>query len=178
MSEEEKLMRLKYAMNRIGEEKEDMEYKVELKSVPSYQVVSLREIIPQYEDEGMLWYKLDEYVKKEKLEVGSICYATYHDEGYKEENVDVEVVVEVIEPKENSGTFRYYRTDPLETTASLLVPGEYTNIAPAFAYLGEWIEEKGYSIAGNAREVQLHGPWDQENPDDYLTELQQPVKKL
>jgi DNA-binding transcriptional MerR regulator len=178
VSEEKKLMRLKDAMDKIGEERKTMDYQVELKSVPSYQVVSLREIIPHYDDEGMLWYKLSEYIKKEQLACSKTCFATYHDEGYKEENVDVEVVIETQEARASEGPIRYYLTDPIETAASILVPGEYTNIAPAFAYLGEWIEENGHSIVGNAREVQLHGPWDRENPDDYLTEIQVPVLML
>ena len=48
----------------------------------------------------------------------------------------------------------------------------------AFAFLGEWIEENGYEITGLERQVQHHGPWDSDNPDDYLTEILFPVRKL
>lgn len=68
--------------------------------------------------------------------------------------------------------------EPMELLAeSILVPGDFPNIAPAFNFLGKWIEEKGYIICGNARQLPIKGPWNESNPNDYLNEIQIPVKK-
>jgi DNA-binding transcriptional MerR regulator len=56
--------------------------------------------------------------------------------------------------------------------------GEFSNIAPAYNYLGQWIEENGYGICGTARQLPLKGPCNEANHNDYLTEIQVPVKKL
>ena len=44
-----------------------MNYNVTLKSVPSYNVISLKGTIPSYSEEGILWKKLIEYIQKKKI---------------------------------------------------------------------------------------------------------------
>ena len=74
--------------------------------------------------------------------------------------------------------FTFKETEPIEQAASILVPGDFSNIAPAYNFLGKWIEENGYTICGNARQLPLKGPCTESNPDDYLSEIQIPIKKL
>ena len=65
-----------------------------------------------------------------------------------------------------------------EQSHSILVPGDYSNIAPAYNFLGSWIEENGYSMAGNPRQVTIKGSWNEKGTEDYLSEIQIPVKNL
>lgn len=90
--------------------------------------------------------------------------------------MEVAVVVEKLLNDADGFTFK--ETVPIDQVVSILVPGEFSNIAPAYNYLGQWIEENEYGICSSARELPLKGPCNESNPSDYLTEIQVPVKKI
>jgi effector-binding domain-containing protein len=73
--------------------------------------------------------------------------------------------------------FSFRETEPIELAAYVLVPGDYSNIAPAYTFLAKWIEENGYQVAGLVRQLPIKGPWNEQNPADYLNEIQIPVAK-
>ena len=171
------LNKIDSAIENIDKEKIKMNYNVKTKKIPSYKVLSYREKIPAYSDEGMLWGKLGEYMGKKGMKTDAFCYATYHDIEYKESDVDVEVVMEVIEMGNDDGAFVYKNTEPVELAASVLVAGDYSNIASAFAFLAEWIEESDYEMCGLMRQVPIKGPWNEDDVENYLTELQVPIRK-
>jgi effector-binding domain-containing protein len=47
----------------------------------------------------------------------------------------------------------------------------------AYNAISQWIEENGYEIIGSQRELYLKGEWITNNPDEYVTEIQFPVRK-
>ncbi len=175
--EESRLEKIDSAISNMKKERVSMNYNVTLKSLPSYKVISLRDQIPAYDAEGMLWERLGEYVAAKNIVCKELSYATYHDEGIKEGQVDVEVVMVVDKLMENEKGFVFKETEAVEQAASILVPGAYSNLAGAFQFLANWIEENGYDIVGNPRQVAIKGPWNEENIEDYLCEIQIPVKK-
>lgn len=175
--EKAKINKINSAINDLKKERINMSYNVTIKKVPSYKVVSLRDNIPAYDQEGLLWQRLGEYIEKRNIKCGHLSYATYHDEGFKESDNDVEVIMVVDELLDDTDGFTFKNTEPIEQAVSILVPGEFSNIAPAFNFLGKWIEENGFTICGAAREYPIKGPWNEEKPADYLNELQIPVKK-
>ncbi len=171
------LNKIDSAIINIDKEKIKMNYNVKTKSIPSYKVISLRNTIPAYNAEGMLWGRLGEYMGKKGLKTDAFCYAVYHDKEHKEADVDVEIVMEVNELLQSEEGFVYKSTEPVELAASVLVTGEYSNIAPAFAFLAEWIEDSEYEVCGLVRQVPIKGPWNEDDAENYLTELQIPIKK-
>ena len=154
-----------------------MTYQVTVKSIPSYKVISLRETIPSYRAEGLLWSKLGEFVQKNRVKTNNSMFTIYHDPEYKENAVDVEVFLGVDELLNNQQGFTFKETAPIEQAASVLISGDYKNMSKAFSCLGKWIEENGYTISGNARQVPIKGPWNEKNPKDYLTEVQIPIAR-
>lgn len=177
-AEEEKLRKINATINNMKKERVNMNYNITLKAVPSYKVISLRDTIPTYTEEGTLWMRLGKYIQDKKISYNNISYATYHVEGYIEGPVDVEIAVGVEKLLINDEGFTFKETKPIEQAASILVPGDYSNIAPAYNFLGKWIEENGYTICGLARQLPITGPCNETNPNDYLCEIQVPVKKL
>ena len=165
------------AIKDLDKEQINMGYQVKIKSIPSYKVISVRGIIPTYADEGILWERLCQIAKEHQINFGDVSFATYHDEGYKEKDVDVEVVLTVDKFGDDDEGYTFKETEAVDQMATVLVPGEFTNIAPAFQYLGEWVEKNGYTMCGLARQSTLKGPWNESNPADFLTEIQIPVKK-
>lgn len=176
-AEEIRLEKINSAIKDMKKERVNMSYNVTLKSIPSYKVISLRDAIPAYNAEGILWERLDKYITSKNIHCNDIAYAIYHDEDYKEGEVDVEVVMGVDKLMENENEFIFKETEEVKQAVSILVPGDYSNLAPAYNFLGNWIEENGYSIAGNPRQVAIKGPWNERNTEDYLSEIQIPVRK-
>ncbi len=171
------LRRLDIAIKRLNEEDVSMNYQVELKSVPSYPVVSVRDIIPAYAEESILWERICQIIEKQGIKTGEMNFALYHDDEHKDHDVDVEVVLEVTEPFESGDGYTYKETEPVDQVAAVRVPGDFSNIAPAFRFLGEWVEENSYHLCGPARQRTIKGPWNETDPNQYLVEIQIPVKK-
>lgn len=176
-TEESRLEKIDSAINNMKKERVSMNYNVSLKALPSYKVISLRDMIPAYDAEGMLWERLGEYVMAKNIPCKDMSYATYHDEGMKEGQVDVEVVMSVDKLLQDEKGFVFKETEAVEQAACVLVPGAYSNLAGAYQFLAGWIEENGYSIEGNPRQVSIKGPWNEKNAEDYLCEIQIPIKK-
>lgn len=66
---------------------------------------------------------------------------------------------------------------PEVTAAVVPYKGALRNIGCAYEFAYGWIRENGYEIAGDGRSSAIHGPWDRDNEEEYLTEVQIPVKK-
>ena len=65
-----------------------------------------------------------------------------------------------------------------EITAAVLVhKGSYDSIDTAFASVYDWIEKNGYTVDGPGRCSAIHGPWDRDDPEEFVNEIQVPVKE-
>lgn len=159
----------------INKERVNMNYNVQLKCLPSYKVVSLRELVEDYSQEGMLWGKLGEFAEQNRIKLKQVSYTVYHDRSYKEKNIDIEVMIGVDELGESQGEFVFKETEPVNKVASILVSGDYTNLKEAYAYLAKWIEDNNYTINGIALQSCLKGPHNANKVEDYLTELLMPI---
>ena len=110
------------------------------------------------------------------LKCKNYCYVTYTAKEYKERDVELEYVEEVESFGVENETIKF-RQDPEIRALSIIHKGKYENLQEAYAYAVNYVKEKGYSISGPIREVYIHGCWDEENEDNYLTEIQIPFVK-
>ena len=51
------------------------------------------------------------------------------------------------------------------------------SIGKAYAFIYQWIEENDYEPTQNARERSIDGIWNKDDPMEWLTEIQVPVRK-
>lgn len=161
----------------FGKEIVNMSYDITIKNVPSYKVVSLRGVIPAYDREGELWGRLGEFMGRNRINCSGPSFAMYHDGEYKESDVDVEVAACIEMLQENREGFTFREVEAVSNMASLMVPGSFRNIDPAFKSLAEWLENNGYEMAGITRQVCHRGPWNEDKEENFLTEIQIPVNK-
>ena len=175
--ENEKLLRVETLIKIMGKEDSNMNYEIALKSIPAYKVVSLRDIIPAYNSEGRLWEELQEFADKNGLKCSSTSYAIYHDPGYKERDVDVEVTMcvngEVIETER----IKVRELEAVKEMAVVMHLGPFEELTGAYHALGVWMASNNYEMSGPTRAIYHKGPWCESNPENYLTELQAPVSK-
>ncbi len=178
-NEQVKLTKIRYAIENMDYEMKGIDATISLKHIPSYTVLSLRKMIPNYFAEKQLWEELTCFVKKNKVKLtNELNFAMYHDQEYKESDVDVEICATVQSTGENAGDFRYRRTEEVQMMACMMVHGAYENIAGAYFSFAEWLSKHSlYSMTNEAnRQICHRGPWNEEHTENYLTEIQIPIK--
>jgi len=109
------------------------------------------------------------------LECINYCYVTYTAKEYKERDVELEYVEAVKTFGKESENIKF-RVEPEFKAISVIHKGPYQNLQRAYAFALNWVKEKDYEIVGAIREVYIDGCWNKQNPEEYLTEIQIPVK--
>ena len=174
--EQEKLKKIELAKKEILFEKTEMHYHVSIKSIPSYQVLSYRKILPSYYAEGGMWQEMAAFAAQNHIETSQDTFSIYHDSDYREEQVDVELCVTVEKSGENRGAFVFRNTEPVPVMACTMVYGSFSNIAGAYLGLAKWLQKNSrYQMAGQSRQIVHRGPWNEENEENYLVEIQIPL---
>ncbi len=155
-----------------------MGYDVVLKTLPERYVASVRQVIPSYQEEGLLWQALMEDTAPLHVQNGSPCYtlAVFWDGEHKEQDVDVEVQKSVIGSYPDTGRVKFKTVPPVQI-ASTTYEGSYEQIGQVNAAVAKWIEDNGYEFAGLSFNIYHISPHETQNPEEYVTEVCYPVKK-
>ncbi|MHC1682977.1 MAG: GyrI-like domain-containing protein [Clostridiaceae bacterium] len=148
-----------------------------IKKVEPFKIASIREIIPSYDKQGPLWEELIAYLSENNIKTLHPCVVNYHDSGYKESDVDVEVAIHVASNVPNNERIIFRDLEGYNEMACVIHKGSYERIAPTYNIMLKWIEENGYKIIGKNRALLLDGGWSVKNPEEYITEIQIPVAK-
>lgn len=178
-SEQDKLSKIELAKRDIGQDKIMLHYNISIKSIPSYQVLSLRRVVPDYYAEGLLWKEMSSFADKNDISISDNTFTIYHDTDYREENVDIEICAPVTQMGKAINGFTYQYTEPVSMMACTMVYGPFENIAGAFLSFAGWLgEHNQYKMTGQSRQIVHRGPWNEETPDKFLTEIQIPLSKI
>jgi effector-binding domain-containing protein len=156
------------------------EYNVVLKELPEVIVASMRTIIPDYN----ALFDIIPPMGREMERLGCVCsvpeycFNIYHDGEYKEKDVDVEVCEAVTEKKEDSDMLSFKVIPKVGTAACVLHKGSYNDFPKAYGALLQWMDENGFELIDKPRESYIDGVWNKDSEDEWLTEIQFPVKKV
>lgn len=173
---ESRVAKIDMGLRDMEENSLDLHTDVAIKSVPSYPVLSVRRVIPDYYAEGWLWKELAAFAATNAVPVGCETFSIYHDSDYRERDVDVELCAIVPELGQDGGGFTYRWTEPVEIMASSMVSGPFENIAGAFLALTVWLaRHEQYRMEGTSRQIVHRGPWNEPDPTGFLTEMQIPL---
>lgn len=156
---------------------EEMKYNCLIKEIKENIVYYRRGTIGSIDDLFSFILEAGELCSKlnPNLKCKDYCYVTYTATEYKEKDVEVEYV-EAVEKEGISGNDILFRVDPKIKALTVENKGSYSNLRNAYAFALNEIKEKNYKIVGPIREVYIHGCWDKDNEDDYLTEIQIPIE--
>jgi len=172
------LLILEAAINRVGKDENVMDYSVNLKEMSQRYVASLRKTIPCYEKEGILWEQMMKELSLQNVQYANPCYpiAIFHDEGYKESDVDVEIQLSV------QGIYTdtehvVFKTVPAIQIASATFQGSYDQISQVNESVANWIKDNVYTFAGAMFNIYHVSPSMEQNPEKWVTEVCYPVIK-
>jgi len=173
----DRLRLLENTIYRLGKDDSVMKYNVTRKIIPERYVASLRMIIPSYQDEHILWEQMfREAGGALRMANPGYSLAVFHDEGYKESDVDVEIQVAVQGQAENIGNVIYKTVGPIEV-ASAVYKGSYDQITEVNEAVAAWVADNGYDYDGPMFCVYHVSPGHDPNPDNWVTEICYPVAK-
>lgn len=163
----------------LMEENMDLSTPILVKSLPEVIVATMRQRIENYD----ALFDLMPRMGAEMEQLGCICaepsycFMKYLEEGYKEEQILIEVCEAVTETKKDSELVQFKVLPKVEEAACIFHKGSYDTLPKSFACLLKFIEKNGYEICGNIRESYIDGVWNKETADEWLTEIQIPVCK-
>ena len=103
------------------------------------------------------------------------CFTHYLEPGYKDEHILIETCEAVTEKKEDSALVKF-RELPEITAACIFHKGSYDKFPETYAAILSFIEDSGYEICGNIRENYIDGIWNKDREEDWLSEIQIPVR--
>lgn len=177
---QDKLNRIDLARRDIGQDKISINCGVSIKSIPSCPVFSLRKTVKDYYCEGELWKEMSKYMETHSVSPlqGSNTFTIYHDSSYKEQDIDMEVCLPVHTLGESGEGFQFRSVEAVPLMACSMVQGPFENIAGAYLELADWLSKHNqYEMEGHSRQSVHRGPWNEELPDNYLTEIQIQLKE-
>ncbi len=172
-----RMVRVAARLRQIEKEQTMSEYDVVIKSTDAQTVASLRRVIANYAAQGPLWGELMGYVQQHGGQPCGPGLCIYHDDGFKEEDVDVEIAVPITGALPSGDEVRVWQLPAAESVAALVLHGSFAQIGEAYEAIGTWIEQNGYTVAAPPREVYLQLPQSQDDANA-VTEIQIPVKKI
>lgn len=173
-----RLLLLDTAIKRLRKDETAMNYNVTLKNLPERYVASVRNVIPSYDQEGTLWNLMMTETAPQKLLFPDNCcsLAVFHDEGYKESDVDVEIQITVKGDYLNTQHV-VFKTVPEVEIASATYKGSYEQLPEVNRSVANWVNDNGYEFNGGMFCIYHVSPAQTQNPDELVTEVCYPVKK-
>ena len=104
------------------------------------------------------------------------CYINYLDGEYREKDIKIRYVEAVTEKGNEKENIKFMDLKPIKAVC-IYHKGSYSNLRDSYNIIMKYIEDNGYEIIEFPRECYIDGCWNKENEEDYLTEIQVPVKK-
>lgn len=146
-------------------------YNVQLKTIPARKVISLRKVIPTYQEEGKLWQDLYAEFQKQKVQMSNppLGITFFHDPDYKENNPEVEIQSQIVGDYQDAGEVKFFEAPEIQI-ASVTFQGSFDQMPQVTTALGEWIEANGYRIAGPMLNISHVSPAQDPNPENWVTE--------
>lgn len=104
------------------------------------------------------------------------CYINYLDGEYRDTDIKIRYAQAVTKECISNDTIKFEKLKPL-TAVCIYHKGAYENLGETYGAIMKFIEENNYEIIEYPRERYIDGIWNKENVEDWLTEIQVPVKR-
>lgn len=157
-----------------------MEYTAIIKDLPECIVYSKEFIVPDYNSYFELIPAIGAEITKAnptlKCLVPEYCFIKYLENEYKEKNIHIEFCEAVEKMGNATGSIIFKKIESVKAVC-VMHKGAYKNLNKAYAYAFQWMEENNYELSESPREHYIDGVWNKEKEEDWLTELQCPIKK-
>lgn len=187
--EQLRLGRLEARIHQMSGKGSEPMYDVILRQIESQLVLSWREVVPDDDRLQFMFEEAETYIAQFNARADKPPMTIYHDQEYREQDIDAEIVLPLKFAVAGSAEMRVIELPPIETAACVVHTGDYATIYQAYNALLAWNDSNGYRMAGPVREVYLRYTADglgfdlpptylAKDSNSFVTELQLPVEKL
>lgn len=178
----ERLIKRQRELTKLGtmlHNQENIMEKVTEKSLPSRIFATHRRKIDSYEE---LFNLCPNIIGPEMHRLGCECPASEYcfTVEYQEEygkDIDIEYFEAVAERKEDSELIKFRELPEVPVALCIKHYGAYEKMRETFAALYAYAEANGYEATQPARFTYIDGIWNKASEDEWLTEIQLPVKR-
>lgn len=177
LGEKEKLRKIDRYIDDLKKEK-NMDYPVVIKELPEVIVALRRLVIKNYNELFKVAPEMGEMMKAQNLKcaVPEYCFNIYHDGEYREENIDVEICEAIEKAGVETEELKFKKLEKV-LAACIYHKGPYEKLGLTYGKLIDWLKENNYEADGFFRESYIDGCWNKDDPNEWLTEIQVPIKK-
>jgi DNA-binding transcriptional MerR regulator len=173
IKEQECLERVEALLQLIHQENTTNTDAVIIKDTEPQRFASIRKTIPAYNQVGQLFGAL--FRDFPGSAARGPCFAIWHDDEHKDQDVDAEACVPVDEKYQGLPTIRCADL-PTVKVASVIHHGAYNTLTQSYQMVPKWVEANGYQVQGPIREIYLQcGEPLRQDDDSYVTEIQVPI---
>lgn len=159
----------------------NMKNKIFVKEIPSYIIYYSDGVISDFSKITEFVLNVGEECAKANPNLKCInpdyCYVSYLDGEYKEKDIKVRYAQAVLEYGKETDNIKFMKSDKI-TVVCIYHKGSYENLRDSYNVIIKYIEDNDYEIIDNPRECYIDGCWNKDSEDDYLTEIEFPVKKV
>jgi DNA-binding transcriptional MerR regulator len=174
--EAERLMRVEEWLSETQKRGKMPDYDVKVKKIKPQKAITIRRVLPNYEHVGELFAIISPFLGKVHALVKSPPITLYHDNDFKESDVDVEVAFPLWHSVKVEGEFKMQELPGYEFVASVMHKGNYSDLGRAYNTIARWIDANAYHVIGPNREIYLNEPATTLS-EDLMTEVQVPLDK-
>ncbi|RNB91978.1 MerR family transcriptional regulator [Brevibacillus fluminis] len=177
-SRQEKLNRLTHLIHHLQKEEDVhmLQYDVVIKKEEAKMVMSIREHVADYTNQGLLWNELISHLSSHRAKISSPI-AIYYDASNEECGPNIEVAVPVHETIPETNRIACRELESVNELACVIHKGDTDTLTNAYTALQLWMEQNDYTLAGPVREVHHEGYLTTADTSQHVTEIQIPVKK-
>jgi Predicted transcriptional regulators len=151
-----------------------------IKTLPHIIVASHRQVLDSYAD---LFNLCPNVIGPEMERLGcqcsepGYCFTIDHNKEYREKDVDVEYCEAVTEKKIDSDLIQFKEFEEVKTALCFNHYGTYEKFHLSWTKIYSYLEKNACQIIDHPRFCYIDGIWNKENPNEWLTEIQVPIKK-
>lgn len=154
-------------------EKTGMNYPIETKKMNNLLVLTYRQNVTSYYEEGQLWQQLFATIRSEDLSTLGQSIAVFHQATSK--NIDIEVMVSI--PESIKHIYPETKTFSPGLIASVVTNGSYASMPIIHADMNNWLKVNKYALSGNVFNIYHSSPANEEREECYITEVCYPIGK-
>lgn len=190
-AEQIRLAQIEARLRHVQQENQHPPYDVIVRPIPAQLMATIRQVAP-----GLgrpienLFDEVEAYVAVERARAASSPLTIFHDQEYREENLDVEVAIPVTHALPPGERAAVREIPGAAQMACVVYAGGYQKMPEVLNALLAWMEANTYTAAGPLREVyvrfgaanaealNLPRAFLTDRPELYVTEVQLPIEKL
>lgn len=149
-----------------------------VKVLPAVTVASMQKCVDSYDEYFSLMPQMGAEMERLGLKCAlpEYCFTRYLDKEFKEEQILVEACEAITGKKKDSELVKCIEI-PETMAACAYHKGSYDSFSKSYERVLRFIEDNGYEVNGPIRESYIDGVWNREKEEEWLSEVQIPVRR-